>query len=319
MEPLTTVVATLVIVLIALFVPYLLFDRETMRLDNAARTVLPGSFIKLSDGFTHYEWSGRDSGSVVVLIHGFSASSFVWDYTCPALVDAGFRVLQYDLYGRGYSDRPRVDYNENLYDRQLLELLSALHIDFPIDLVGLSMGGAIAVIFAARHPELVRKLVLIDPAGYPVHIPLLGRIVRTPVVGDYLTQVFGNRVMVKEARDNLYHLDKLEKFLQGFKAQMVYRGYKRAILSTLRNFDLSDQRISYETVGRQGRPVLLFWGREDRIIPFENSDMIRNTIPGTVFYAIDNCGHIANFEKPEIVNPVMVDFLMGNRQDNFMR
>lgn len=80
-----------------------------------------------------------------------------------------------------------------------------------------------------------------------------------------------------------------------------------------RNFDLSDQRQSYETIGRQGRPVLLFWGREDRITPFENSDMIRNAIPGSVFHAIDNCGHIANFEKPEIVNPILVDFLRGDR------
>ncbi|MBT8491026.1 MAG: alpha/beta hydrolase, partial [Deltaproteobacteria bacterium] len=208
---------------------------------------------------------------------------------------------------------PHVSYDENLYDRQLLELLSALSVDSPVDLVGLSMGGAIATIFAVRHPELVKKLVLVDPAGYPVHIPLLGRIVRTPIIGDYLMQVLGNRVMMKEARDNFYDDDNFDQFIQGFKAQMIYRGYKRAILSTLRNFNLSDQRQSYETVGRQGRPVLLFWGREDRIIPFENSDMIQNAISGTVFHAIDNCGHIANFEKPEIVNPILVDFLMGRQ------
>ena len=313
MESVVTVIMILGIIMIMLFVPYLLFDWESMRLDETVRTALPGSFIKLSDGITHYELTGRDNGAVVVLVHGFSAPNLVWDHTCPALVEAGFRVLRYDLYGRGYSDRPSVDYDDNIFDRQLLELLSALDIDSPIDLVGLSMGGAIAVIFAARHPALVKKLVLIGPAGYPVHIPLIGRIARAPIVGDYLTQVLGNRVMVKKARNNLYHNDKLGEFMQGFNAQMVYRGYKRTILSTLRNFDLSDQRTSYETVGRQGRPVLLFWGREDRIIPFENSDMIRNAVPGTVFHAIDSCGHIANYEKPEIVNPIMVDFLTGHR------
>ena len=313
MESVVTVIVTLGISMIALFIPYFVFNRESMRLDETARAALPGEFINLSDGSTHYEWTGRDDAPVVVLVHGFSVPYFVWDHTCPALVEAGFRVVRYDLYGRGYSDRPSVNYDENLFDRQLLELLSALDVDSPIDLVGLSMGGAIAVIFAARHPELVKKLVLVDPAGYPVHIPFLGRIARAPVVGDYLMQVLGNRVMLKEVRDNLYRDDNFGELIQGFRAQMVYRGYKRAILSTPRNFDLSDQQISYETVGRQGRPVLLFWGREDRIVPFENSDMIRNAIPGTVFHAIDSCGHIANYEKPEIVNPIMVDFLMGRQ------
>jgi len=313
MDSLVTIVATFCIILIILFVPYFFFDRESMRLDEQTRALLPGNFVKLSDGYTHYELAGRDNGSIVVLIHGFSASSFVWDHTCPALIEAGFRVLRYDLYGRGYSDRPRVSYDDSLYDRQLLELLSALSVDSPVDLVGLSMGGAIAIIFSARHPELVKKLVLVDPAGYPVHIPLVGRIVRIPIVGDYLIQVLGNRVMVKEGRNSFHDDDKFDQFIQGFKAQMIYRGYKRAILSTLRNFNLSDQRQSYGTVGQQGRPVLLFWGRNDRIIPFENSDMIRDAIPETVFHAIDNCGHIANFEKPEIVNPILVDFLSERR------
>ena len=141
MEPVVTAMVTLGMVMIVLLVPYLFFDSESMILDETARTALPGRFVKLSDGITHYEWKDRDNGLVVVLVHGFSAPHFVWDHTWPALVDAGFRVLKYDLYGRGYSDRRRADYNENLFDRQLLELLSALDVDPPIDLVGLSMGG----------------------------------------------------------------------------------------------------------------------------------------------------------------------------------
>jgi pimeloyl-ACP methyl ester carboxylesterase len=299
---------------IVLFVPYLLFDKETIRLDETVRPSLPGNFIALSDGVTSYELDGPDGGPFVVLIHGFSTPSGIWDYTAPALVDAGYRVLRYDLYGRGYSDRPFVDYDEDLFDRQLLELLAALGIDSPVGLIGLSMGGAIAVIFAARHPELVRKLVLVDPAGYPVPLPAIGRVVRMPVIGDYLMQVLGNHVIVRDGGESLHHEEKLSELLEIIKAQMVYRGYKRAILSTLRNFDLSDQRWAYEAVERQGLPILLFWGREDRVIPFENSKLIRNTVPGAVFYAIDDCGHIGNFERPDIVNPVLIDFLKEGRR-----
>jgi pimeloyl-ACP methyl ester carboxylesterase len=311
MEWAVPLLVILVVTAIVLFVPYLLLDKEVIRLDDAVRASLPGSFIPLSHGVTHYELDGPDGGPVVVLIHGFSTPSGVWNYTVPALTAAGFRVLRYDLYGRGYSDRPFVDYNEELFDRQLIELLAVLGIDLPVDLVGLSMGGAIAVIFASRHPKLVRKLVLVDPAGYPVPFPLVGRIVRLPVVGDYLMQVLGN-TMVNDSRDNFYNEEKFPEVFDMIKAQMVYRGYKRAILSTLRNFDLSDQRRAYEAVGRQRRPILLFWGREDQVIPFENSTMIRNALPGAVFFAVDECGHMGNFERPEIVNPVMVEFLKKN-------
>ena len=84
--------------------------------------------------------------------------------------------------------------------------------------------GAIAVIFAAGHSELVKKLVLIDPAGYPVHIPLPGRIALTPAVGDYIMQVLGNRFMVKEANDNFHRYDKLGEFMKGGLRLRWYTG-----------------------------------------------------------------------------------------------
>jgi len=83
MEPVVTAMVTLGMVMIVLLVPYLFFDSESMILDETARTALPGRFVKLSDGITHYEWKDRDNGLVVVLVHGFSAPHFVWDHTCP--------------------------------------------------------------------------------------------------------------------------------------------------------------------------------------------------------------------------------------------
>jgi hypothetical protein len=62
---------------------------------------------------------------VVVLVHGFSTSSFVWRGLLPKLTEAGLRVLTYDQYGRGFSDRPDSDFDAAFYERQLLELLSS--------------------------------------------------------------------------------------------------------------------------------------------------------------------------------------------------
>ena len=77
----------------------------------------------------------------------------------------GFRILQYDLYGRGYSDRPDVNYNLDLYINQLSELLAVLSIRNPIYLVGWSLGGMIAVGYTAKYSNKIEKLILIAQPG----------------------------------------------------------------------------------------------------------------------------------------------------------
>src|SRR2546422_6934038 len=104
---------------------YVYADPERRTLDEAARSGMPGHFAKLSDGYTHYDLGGPADGRVVVLAAGFSVPYYIWDPTFTALTSAGFRVLRYDYYGRGYSDRPTIPFNDDMYVRQLDELLDA--------------------------------------------------------------------------------------------------------------------------------------------------------------------------------------------------
>ena len=115
---------------------------------------------------------GPETGQTVVMVHGFTTPYFVWDYNVNKLINAGFRVFRYDHYGRGFSDRPDVAYDRDLYDQLLIELLQKLNIKTPVHLVGLSMGGAICVVFADRHPGMVSSVSLIAPAGFPIEEPL---------------------------------------------------------------------------------------------------------------------------------------------------
>jgi len=158
-----TVVWLLVIVAIGA-VLYFAADPEKLDIDENVRRMAPGRFVKLSDGFTHYEIGGPASGRTVVLAAGVSVPYYIWDPTFMALTDAGLRVLRYDYYGRGYSDRPDVAYSQDLYVRQLAELLDAVHITDPIDLAGLSYGGSVVTSFADRFPDRVRSLVYVDPS-----------------------------------------------------------------------------------------------------------------------------------------------------------
>ncbi len=284
---------------------------ESRDLDAAARAAAPGQFVALPEGMVHYEMAGPPEGQVVVLVHGFSVPYHIWDPTFAALVRAGFRVLRYDLYGRGYSDRPDTTYDADLFDRQLLGLLSALDISGPVDLIGLSMGGAIAVVFTSRHPDRVRRLVLIDPAGLPQKPSLMARLVTLPRLGEWMMGLLGDRVLVAGLRDDFYDTDRFPDpaYVEKYRRQMPYRGFKKALLSTLRSGLLTGVRAEYESVGRQDRPVLLIWGRRDRVIPFALSREVRRLIPNLEFRAIEEAGHVPHYERADRVNPLLIEFL----------
>jgi pimeloyl-ACP methyl ester carboxylesterase len=269
------------------------FCGESLILDSEARSSAPGKFIELPDGIVHYEMAGPSNGQTVILVHGFSTPYHTWDATFDALIEAGFRVLRYDLYGRGYSDRPDTTYDADLYDRQLWNLLAALNVDDPVDLIGFSMGGAIIVIFADRHPAKVRKLGLIDTAGFPPKKTFAARLLQVPVVGELLMCL--NR--------------RPENYPERTHTQMRYKGFRRALLSTVRHGPVGDLAETYRRVGEQKKPVLLIWGREDQALPFETHKRVEETIPHLDFYAIDEAGHGPHSERPELVNPLLIEFL----------
>ena len=144
---------------------------ESVDLTDEIRAKQPGSSAQLTDGTVYYQLEGSERGELVVLIHGMSIPSFVWEPTSQALVNTGFRVLRYDLFGRGYSDRPKGKHNLALYTRQLGELLDVLQLNAqPLNLIGMSLGGAICVAFALQQTSLVKRIGLISPV-HPNDMP----------------------------------------------------------------------------------------------------------------------------------------------------
>ena len=288
------------------------YDRETLVLDDAARRndvihAYGGSYIRLSTGVTHYELAGPENAPTVVLVHGFSVPYYIWDPTFPALVANGFRVLRYDLYGRGWSDRPDARYTPDFFDQQLVQLLSALGIHGPVDLVGVSMGGPIVVNYATRHPAQSRKVVLIDPGftrGFTPPWPL-----RAPLIGDFLMCVELAPTLAGSQRADFLHPERCPDYFARYEPQMKYRGFRQALLSTIRDFLSQDTQPAFEQLGKSGRPVLLIWGRADQDVPFAVSDEVRKAVPQAEFHPIDDVAHVPFYEHPEIVNPMLIDFL----------
>lgn len=268
-----------------------------------------GDFIALHDGIVHYEMEGPATAPTVVLVHGFATPYYVWDPTFEALRWAGFRVIRYDLYGRGHSDRPHTDYNLDLFDRQLTGLLAALDVRGQVHLVGLSMGGLVITTFADRHPKFVKSLTLIDTAGFAVPIPKAAHLVRLPVLGELAMLLVGENILMKTVPNNFVHPEKFEEFGNKYATQFLYHGFLRAILSTLRHMPLNDMGDTFRRVGKHGIPTLVFWGKEDKVTPYANAAQVLAAMPSAQLKTIDDAGHLCHLEKPEVVSPLLVSFL----------
>lgn len=285
-------------------------ERET--LDDIARKSAPGRFIRLSDGVTHYVVDGPDSGRTVVLVHGFSVPLYIWDSTAAALSSAGYRVLRYDEYGRGWSDRPRVDYTADLYDRQLGELLDSLRVGERIDLAGVSMGGWVTATFAGRHANRVRSLVLVDPvapSARPSAPSFSARLRALPIVGSYVFQTTDVPKMADGQSSDFVEPSKFPDWADRYRTQVRFRGFGHALLSTRRAQAKVDLDSVYRTIDRAGTPVLLLWGTEDRTVPIDRSPRVRTAIPRAEFHPIQGVGHLPILERAALTDSLILAFL----------
>lgn len=308
-------VLILLVVLIAaaLIVPlanYSRHDYESLELGEEARKSAPGKFVRLSYGNVHYDLKGPESGRPVVLVHGFSVPFYLWDPTFEALAAAGYRVLRYDLFGRGFSDRPPLRYDADLFDRQLAELLDALQIKGEVDLVGASMGGPIVAGFACRHGERVRTVSLFDP-GFSRGSQLPFKL-RTPFLGEYFMAVDIAPGLPASQREDFLHPEKFPNWPDRYRPQMQYKGFRAALLSTLRHYLTADWSQEYTCLGGRPTPVFLVWGKHDRDVPFEVSKDVLAAIPRAEFLPVEDAGHVPFLEHPEIVEPALTKFLAAH-------
>lgn len=173
-----------ILVIAALIAAPFTIEHYRAVMSDGRRGSAPGQFVELSQGVTHFHLSGSHEAPLIVCVHGLTTPSFVWESLRKGLNGLGFRVLVYDLYGRGYSDRPDGPQNKAFFNQQLDDLLAHLEIDSPFHMIGYSMGGAIATGFAATYPARVRRLVLLASAGMAqIDTPLLNFIHDRGIVG----------------------------------------------------------------------------------------------------------------------------------------
>jgi pimeloyl-ACP methyl ester carboxylesterase len=291
-------------ILVALAAIPLARNLEQGPLDATARRQAPGQFVTLSHGIVHVRSAGPEQGRPVLLVHGFSVPSYVFDQASADLATAGYRVIRFDLYGRGWSDRPDVDYDRELFANQLLELMDTLKIP-KADLLGLSMGGAIVGRFAAEHPERVRSLVLVAPFTHPRDIGAMA----WPGVGEWLMRASYLPKMAASQLEDFPHPERVPGWAARFQPQMRYDGFGRAILSTMRELIPQSSLPDFQKVGKSGLPVLLVWGDADRTVPYAEHADVQRAIPQAQLLALPGLGHLPVVEDPAATDPRIAAFL----------
>jgi pimeloyl-ACP methyl ester carboxylesterase len=238
------------------------------------------------------------SGDPLVLLHGVGANRGVWAKVTPRLaVDR--LVLAPDLPGFGDSEPVGPGFALGEVARALADAL-AERIDRPFDLLGNSLGGAVAVRLAFERPELVRRLILAAPAGFsPAPWPVAfaaGQVVGPAVTlrriagGPLLRSPTARRVLLwgNVAQPHQFPVADARAMVRA----SAHSSRVGAAVSAVLQVDLRSM------LGAIHAPLGLIWGRHDRVVPISTAESIRAVRPTAVLVTISDAGHVPQLERP---------------------
>ena len=288
---------------------YLVARVEKRDLDQAARSEAGGEFVELDQGIVHYYLEGPVDAPVVLLIHGFSVPSYVWEPTTSFLNGQGYRTLRFDLYGRGFSDRPDLVYDLPFFCDQVSGLVTELGLDQPIIVVGLSMGGPVAARFAQQNPDLAAGVILISPLVTP---PTNGDVLplNIPLVGEYvMAAIMEPFVLPGLQLEDFIRPENFPQWTEMYREQLQFKGTGRALLSTIRQLVKMDSEAEYQLLNESGIPVLLLWGNADQSVDAVQIETLQQILPGMDARIFPGAGHLLHYEIPDKVNPIIAEFL----------
>ena len=252
-----------------------------------------GNFIKLNKGYTYYEYDNKDSNNALIFIHGFSVPSYIWDETYYSAIKKGFKVVRLDLYGRGYSSNLDIDYTDDLFANQVIELLNELKIK-KATLLGLSNGGRVISKIAYLNPEIVDKLVYVSASSFQDHNPSLDKSVNGKEINDFIRNKYPTiskgQLLDFKYPENFKGWDtKYEELLQ-------YEGFAKALISTRKNHVNLDMENKY--INDSKIPFYTLWGDSDSAVVYNNfKDKLNKLMPRRVEYFISESGHLPNIEN----------------------
>jgi len=273
----------------------------------------PRTFDYQGIKINYYDKAGQ--GPPVLLLHGFGACAYTWRYLIPPLAVA-HRVLTLELKGYGLSDKPR-DGHYAVADQagMVAEFIRRQDLH-DLVIMGHSMGGGVAVMTYLQLQQdnsgPIKKLVLIDSAGYPQKLPWFIRLAKIPganILAALLPPRFAAALVLKKC---YYHKDQItEEQIDTYAYYGSLPGAQEAISQTAKQLVLKDKEMEaliaqYRTIQV---PVLLIWGVEDEVVPLNVALNFTRDLPNAQLVPLRRCGHIPPEEEPEATRQAIMDFL----------
>lgn len=257
--------------------------RESGRLESLPDGV-PGRFIDVAGCRVHLveEGSGDD---VVLLVHGTAGSTLDWETSVLPAFAARRRVVAVDLFGMGFSERVGSPYRFETWTQQLVGVLDVVGVE-RVKVIGQSLGGAVAGVFAGTFPGRVTHLVSVD-SGPWVNVAMIPMLV--PAYVGWLVNRRG--YWPPRPDQGLAYEERL---------RAVYRvRHTRRDLAALIRGQFLDGRRYFAALGDIRCPTLLVHGAQDHIIPLRAARSLERRVPGAQVVIIPGAGHFAMQDQPD--------------------
>ena len=278
-------------------------------LDNSwgKRKVFDYNGVKIN-----YYDSGQ--GPPIILLHGFGACAYTWRFLIPPLAEQ-HRVFTIDLKGYGLSDKPADGHYAVADQAEMVADFIRRKDLHDLVVMGHSMGGGVTLMTYLKlretDPGRIKKLVLIDSAGYPQKMPKFIALAKIPglnaVLSKLLSPRFATTLVLKKS---YYDKDKItEEQIDTYAYYGSLPGAAAAVRQTAKQLvpkDIEALIAQYKTITV---PVLIIWGQEDEVVPLTVGLNFKRDIPDSQLVVLPHCGHIPLEEEPLATRQAIMDFL----------
>ncbi len=275
--------------------------------------LLPDQYIKLGGITTRY-WRAGEHGSPLILLHGAGSSVETWCRNIAAFAQH-HQVYAFDMVGSGLTDKPIATYSLDYQGQFLHQFVNHFEIQ-QASFVGHSLGACLALKFALESPARVEKLVLVSSFGLGREINLASRLLMlfpwlihlSPSTPQNVRRVLKQNVYDLHAipdewfemRAKLYAMPgRKQSFISFLKSNINVRGVRPEIFRPIVN-----------QLGNLQPPTLIFWGKQDAILPVAHASVAAQRIPNAQLHLFDRCGHWAQFEYAQKFNQRVLEFLI---------
>jgi pimeloyl-ACP methyl ester carboxylesterase len=301
----------LLIVIAAIALTIFWFARPTdVSFDDVRASVPNSAYSHVADiDGVRLHYQDRGTGMPLILIHGFSSSTYTWKDVFEPLAK-NHRVIAIDLKGFGFSGKPEGDYTRRAQEVLVTHLLDYLKIESAW-LIGHSMGGEVSLNFALQNPQRVAGLILIDSGGIsmPGSKSLTPAYVRAPVVAPLLIALaLTSDKLVRQGLEKSFydHTKITSERVTAYYRPLKTRGGQLAALRARTQSGLFPIEVDLDKIKA---PALIMWGVEDAIIPLEAGRKMNSLIKDSKLVIVEQCGHVPQEELPERVIDEVTRFI----------